>query len=226
MAESNAPWHELLVELLDPQPGERFLDVGTGSGGVAVRAAARGARAVGIDVSQEAIEQARAAAPDVEFVVGDAEALPFDDASFDAVASAYGVNFARNHARAAAELARVTRPGGRAGLTVMPRDSRAAAVWTLVRDYHSDGDHPGEWSAELLEPWFDVEVYERESEPTERFTPEERWQFSVEHIGFVREVVLELGDAERERFRRRFLELAAEYEDRPLRSLVILGRRR
>jgi len=181
---------------------------------------------VGVDVAPEAIEAARANHPRARFLVADAVALPFDDASFDVVASAYGVNFAPDHAKAAAELARVCRSGGRVGLTVMPEDSRAAALWSLVREYRSSGDHPGAWRAELLEPWFDVEVRERESPARERFTPEERWEFARERFGFVREVLDELDDVERDAFRESFLELARRYEDEPLRSTVIVGRRR
>ena len=105
LAESNAPSHDALVELLAPKPGERFLDVGTGSGGVALRAARAGASVVGVDVAEAALEQARRSAADesldAEFVVADAQALPFEDASFDVVGSAFGVNFARDHAAAA-----------------------------------------------------------------------------------------------------------------------------
>jgi SAM-dependent methyltransferase len=216
----------LLVELLAPQPGERLLDLGTGSGGLAGRAADRGAECVGVDVAPDAIEEARVNHPGVRFLVADAVALPFDDASFDVVASAYGVNFASDHATAAAELARVCRSGGRVGLTVMPEDSRAAALWSLVREYRASGDHPGAWRAELLEPWFDVEVRERESAPRERFTPEERWELARERFGFVCEVLDELDDAERSAFHESFLELARRYEDQPLRSTVMVGRRR
>jgi SAM-dependent methyltransferase len=226
LAASNAESHDLLVELLDPRPGERFLDVGTGSGGVAVRAAARGADAVGVDVSPAAIEAARQAAPHVRFEVADAQALPFADASFDVLASAFGVNFAADHARAASELGRVARPGARLGLTVMPRDSRTGALWTLVRKYGAEGDHPGGWRPELLEEWFDVEVRERESEPTERFSAEERWEFAREKLGFVRAVVERLDGDELASFRASFLEIARAYEDRPLRSTLIVGRRR
>ena len=223
---SNAASHDLLVALLDPQPGERFLDVGTGSGGLAKRAAERGADVVGIDVAEGALDAARRAAPEARFEVADAQELPFADASFDIVASAYGVNFATEHAVAAAELARVCRAGGRIGLTVMPPDSRAGALWSLVREHHAVGDDPAAWGADLLEPWFDLEVQERESPPQERFTPEERWEFAREHMGFVREVVERLEADELEIFRTRFLQIAAEYEDRPLRSTIILGRRR
>jgi SAM-dependent methyltransferase len=226
LASSNAASYELLVTLLDPQPGERFLDVGTGSGGLAQRAAERGAEVVGVDVAEAAVEVARTTVPDARFEVADAQALPFPAAAFDVVASAYGVNFATSHAAAAAELARVCRPGGRLGLTVMPPDSRAGAQWSLVREHHAVGDHPASWRAELLEPCFDVEVHERETPPQERFTPDERWEFAREHLGFVRDVVERLEPEELERFRTRFLAIAAEYEERPLRSTILLGRRR
>ncbi len=226
LAASNAASHDLLVTLLDPQPGERFLDVGTGSGGLAKRAAECGAEVVGVDVAEGAVEAARQAAPGARFELADVQELPFADASFDIVASAYGVNFASNHAAAAAELARVCRPGGRIGLTVMPPDSRAGALWSLVREQHAVGDHPAGWRADLLERWFDVEVHRRESPPQERFTPDERWEFAREQMGFVREVVERLDAEELEIFRAKFLAIAAEYEDRPLRSTVILGRRR
>jgi ubiquinone/menaquinone biosynthesis C-methylase UbiE len=226
LEQSNADSHDLLVELLDPQAGERFLDVGSGSGGVARRAVGRGCEVVGVDIAEEAVEAAREAVPGARFEVADASGLPFEDAAFDIVASAFGVNFASDHATAAAELARVCRPGGRLGLTVMPPDSRAAALWTLVREYHAAGDHPGFWRAEPLEEWFDIVVQERQSPSRERFTPEERWEFARERLGFVRDVLSVLDADERETFRQRFLSIAAEYEDQPLRSSVILGRRR
>lgn len=226
MAASNAASHDLLVALLDPQPGERFLDVGTGAGGVAQRAAERGAEAVGVDIAERAVEAARRAAPDVRFEVADAQALPFEDAAFDVVASAYGVNFAPNHEAAAAELARVCRRDGRLGLVVMPPDSRAAAQWSLVREHEAVGDHPGSWRAELLEPWFDVEVHERESPPLERYSPDERWEYAREHLGHIRDILERLDGEEVETFRARFLAIAEAYEDRPLRSTVILGTRR
>jgi SAM-dependent methyltransferase len=193
---------------------------------VAKRASDRGAEVVGVDVDADAVGAARRSVPGVRFEIADAQALPFADAAFDVVASAYGVNFARDHAAAAAELGRVCRSGGRLALAVMPPDSRAGALWSLVREYHAVGDHPGAWHAGLLEPWFEVDLHERESPPQERFTPEERWEFARRQMGFVREVVEQLDAGELAEFRTRFLALAAVYEDRPLRSTVLLGRRR
>jgi SAM-dependent methyltransferase len=111
---------EHLVEAADVQAGWRVLDVATGSGNAAIAAARRGCDAVGLDYVPALLERGRVRAAaehlDVEFVEGDAENLPFPDASFDAVLSIYGVMFAPNHRRTAAELARVCRPGGRIAL--------------------------------------------------------------------------------------------------------------
>jgi SAM-dependent methyltransferase len=128
---SSAPWervapsmgaiHDRLVGVLGPRAGERWLDVGTGTGAVAARAARAGAQVTGVDLAPAMIETARRIAAEehlgITFDVGDAEALPYPDASFDVVCSAHGVVFAPDHAAAARELARVCRPGGQLGMT-------------------------------------------------------------------------------------------------------------
>jgi ubiquinone/menaquinone biosynthesis C-methylase UbiE len=107
---------ELLVDAADLRTGSRVLDVAGGSGNTARAAARTGADVVSLDYVPELLERsreiARAEGLPYETVVGDAEALPFDDASFDAVVSAVGVMFAPDHERTAAELLRVSRPGG------------------------------------------------------------------------------------------------------------------
>ena len=94
----------------------RVLDVATGTGNVALRAARSGAHVTGLDLTPELLEIAavRAAAlgAEVEWVQGDAEALPFPDRSFDRVLSAFGIQFAPRHEITARELVRVCRPGG------------------------------------------------------------------------------------------------------------------
>ncbi len=111
---------ELLVEALDLHSTERVLDVATGSGNAALAAARRGCAVVGLDYVPALLDRARlrAAAEGLEatFVEGDAEALPFDDGSFDVVESVLGAMFAPNQEQAASELARVCRSGGRIGL--------------------------------------------------------------------------------------------------------------
>jgi SAM-dependent methyltransferase len=100
--------------------GMDVLDVATGTGNVALRAAALGCQVVGLDLTPELFEAGRRRAGwhdvVVDWVEGDAEHLPFEDASFDRVFSAFGVQFAPRHAVVARELARVCRPGGRIGL--------------------------------------------------------------------------------------------------------------
>ena len=107
---------EQLCDSADLHAGWRVLDVATGSGNAAIAAARLGCAAVGVDYVPALLERGRRRAAaeglEVELVEGDAEALPFADASFDAVTSVFGSMFAPDHARTAAELLRVCRPGG------------------------------------------------------------------------------------------------------------------
>jgi SAM-dependent methyltransferase len=111
---------ELLIEALDLRSTDRVLDVATGSGNAALAAARRGATTVGVDYVPALLDRARLRADaeglEVSFEAGDAEALPFQDGSFDVVSSVFGAMFAPDQERTAAELLRVTRPGGRIGL--------------------------------------------------------------------------------------------------------------
>jgi ubiquinone/menaquinone biosynthesis C-methylase UbiE len=111
---------ELLAEACDLRWDERVLDVAAGNGNATLAAARRGCRVTSTDYVSELLdrgaERARAERLPVEFKVADAESLPFEDASFDAVLSTFGVMFSPDQARAASELARVCKPGGRIGL--------------------------------------------------------------------------------------------------------------
>src|SRR5262245_38094700 len=130
---------EHLCETADIQAGWRVLDVATGSGNAALAAARRGCEAVGIDYVPALLERGRARATaehlDVRFVEGDAEELRFPDASFDAVLSIYGVMFAPDHDRAAAELARVCRPGGRIALASWTPDGFIGETFRIFSRY-------------------------------------------------------------------------------------------
>jgi SAM-dependent methyltransferase len=137
---------EHCVLRLDPQPGQRVLDVATGTGWGARRVAARGATVVGIDFGADLIEAAKAGAAEAEleidFRVADAEQLPFENQSFDAVISTYGVMFVRDPEAAAAELARVCRPGGRIGLATWPADGTIAGLFKVMRPYMPEPPSP------------------------------------------------------------------------------------
>jgi len=113
------PAAEVAVEYAAPEPGERLVDVGCGTGNAALIAAGRGARVSGVDPAPRLLEVARrqAAGVDATFVEGEASALPLDDSSADVLLSVFGVIFAPDAAAAAAEMARVASPSGRMVLT-------------------------------------------------------------------------------------------------------------
>ncbi len=107
---------EQLVDAADIPAGSTLLDVATGSGNAAIAAARSGAVVTGVDYVPALLDQARARSAaeglEIRFMDGDAEALPFEDATFDVTISALGVMFTADQERAASELLRVTRPGG------------------------------------------------------------------------------------------------------------------
>jgi ubiquinone/menaquinone biosynthesis C-methylase UbiE len=111
---------ERLCEAVDVHSGQKILDVATGSGNTAISAARRYCDVTGIDYVPELIEQAKERAGaerlEITFEVGDAENLPYPDASFDVVLSTVGVMFAPDQEKTADELLRVCKPGGKIGL--------------------------------------------------------------------------------------------------------------
>lgn len=124
---------ERLVAAAGVSAGDRVLDVGTGSGSVAVFAAREGASVVGIDITDtcfdEAHRRAEEAGVTIDLELGDAEDLRFPDASFDLVLSSFAVIFAPRHDVAAAELARVCRPGGTIAITAWPQEGASSSMF-------------------------------------------------------------------------------------------------
>jgi SAM-dependent methyltransferase len=108
---------EQLVESAGIEPGHDVLDVGCGTGNATIPAAKLAAKVTGLDASPGLIDVAREQGADamveVDWIVGDAQDMPFDDDSFDRVISIFGHMFAPDHKAAADELKRVCRPGGR-----------------------------------------------------------------------------------------------------------------
>ena len=146
---------EELVEAADLRAGARVLDVAAGSGNATLAAARRGCEVVGVDYVPELLERGRLRADaeglEVEFVTGDAEALPFEDGSFDAVISVLGVMFTPNQEQAAAELLRVCRPGGRIALASWTPDSFVAEMFRTVTAHAPQPPGlkpPGLWGTE------------------------------------------------------------------------------
>jgi len=127
---------ESLCEAADVAAGSRVLDVACGNGNATLAAARRFCVTVGVDyvpaLMARAQERAQAERLAVEFVEGDAEALPFPAESFDTVLSTFGVMFAPNHARAANELLRVTVKGGRIALASWTAEGFLGAFFKTV----------------------------------------------------------------------------------------------
>jgi ubiquinone/menaquinone biosynthesis C-methylase UbiE len=116
IAEYSESSAEDFVEALDIQPGTLVLDVACGTGNLAIPAARKGARVIGVDIATNLLAQARSRAEGeglkIAFEEGDAEQLPFPDERFDVVMSMFGAMFAPDPERVASELARVCRHGG------------------------------------------------------------------------------------------------------------------
>jgi ubiquinone/menaquinone biosynthesis C-methylase UbiE len=130
---------EQLAEACDLKTDERVLDVAAGNGNATLAAARRGCIVTSTDyvgsLLERGAERARAERLDVAFQVADVEALPFADASFDAVVSTFGVMFAPDHTRSAAEMARVVRAGGRIGLANWTPDSLIGRMFKVLGRY-------------------------------------------------------------------------------------------
>lgn len=131
-------WRRALVAAIAPRPRERVLDVATGTGMVAVALARRGASVVGLDQSEQMLDAARARtaggpAAAIELVHGEAERLPFEDGSFDALTFTYLLRYVDDPAATLRELARVVRPGGRIGSIEfgVPDHRVALALWRV-----------------------------------------------------------------------------------------------
>jgi len=143
---------ELLCETVDIAAGERVLDVAAGNGNASLAAARRGAVVTAADYVPALLERTRARAAAEGLLVAtrdaDAEALPFDDGSFDVVLSTFGVMFAPRQEQVVAELLRVCRPGGRIGLANWTPDSFFGRMFRVMGRYvpSSDGVRsPVEW---------------------------------------------------------------------------------
>ncbi len=146
---------EQLAEACDLRWDEDVLDVAAGNGNATLAAARRGARVMSTDyvstLLDRGAERARAERLDVKFEVADAEALPFADASFDAVLSTFGVMFAPDHARSASEMARVCRPGGRIGLANWTPESLVGQMFKILGRYlppPAGAQSPALWGVE------------------------------------------------------------------------------
>lgn len=138
-AELVAPLGPVLVQATGIGPGDRVLDVASGTGNAAIPAARTGARVVASDLVPELLESGRADAAEqgveLEWREANAHALPFGDNEFDVVMSCIGVMFAPFHQQAAGELVRVAKPGGRIGLISWTPEGHIGQLWATMKPY-------------------------------------------------------------------------------------------
>jgi SAM-dependent methyltransferase len=243
IAEEIADIHDALVDAVDPQPGEAVLDVACGTGGVAERVARREARVTGIDFAPPLVATARSRARDagldIRYDVGDAEALPYEEASFDVVVSAFGHMFAPDHRAAASELARVCRPGGRLGLACWTPEGGIGDMFRMVASFQPapppNVPSPLEWGRqehqqELLADAFELEIAERES-PQLGESGEQIWELTSTSFGPSKTLLDSLEPERAEEFQRATVEFYERYREgdgirHPRHYLLTIGRRR
>ncbi len=218
ISQTVADVHEALVSGLRPQPGEPWLDLATGTGQVAFRAARAGAAVTGLDLAPALLETAQRLAAEnglsIRFDAGDAEHLPYEDASFDVVSSSFGAMFAPDHAAVARELARVCRPVGRLGLATWRPDGGVGDLFRVMAPFQAPpptgvGD-PFDWGredylADLLGNWFDLDFVEGDNR-LRATSGEEVWGLFYSSYGPTRMLADSLDPQRREEFRRAFVD--------------------
>jgi SAM-dependent methyltransferase len=233
------PVHDELVERLGVRPGEAWLDVGTGTGAIALRAARGGATVAAIDSSAPMIEQASDAAAgeelDVRFDVGNVEYLPYDDGEFDVIASAYGFILAADHANVAGELARVAKRGARLGFTAWKPNPKLGELYRRFTEEPLEGRESTEWGREdhvedMLGEDFELEFVDG-TLWMDAESGEELWDLFSTSSPPVTALLSKLDTERGEAFHQAFVELYETYRDgarirAPRRYLLTLGTRR
>jgi SAM-dependent methyltransferase len=233
------PIEEELVGKLAPQAGERWLDVATGSGAVALRAARAGADTTALDSTELAAEKVRLDAEDARVVVtvdvGSVEYMPYDDASYDVLASCFGLVNAPDHANVAAELARVARSGARLGFTAWRPNPKLGELYRRFTDEPIEGREAYEWGREdhvedMLGDDFELDYHDG-TLWIDAASGEELWELFSTTSTPVASLLRRLDDELADEFHRAFVALYEQYRSgetirAPRRYLLVLGRRR
>lgn len=216
-----------LVDFAGVHPGEKVLDVGCGTGVVAVTAARRGAIVSGLDLTPALLEHAReneriAECGSIEWTEGDAEQLPYPDESFDVVLSQFGHMFAPRPEVALSEMRRVLRPGGRIAFATWPPEHFVGRFFALVARHSPPPPEgaapPPMWGVvsvvtERLSHGFDPPFFERGDMKVPALSLPHLWQFMSASIGPLQKIVERFAN-EPEKLsavRQEMLELAEPY---------------
>lgn len=235
---------EHCVIRLNPSRGENIADIATGTGWTSREVAHSGAKVVGIDIAEGMLLAAQEIAHErglaINYQLGDAEALPFPDATFDGVISTFGVMFAPDQARAAEELARVCKRGGRVAIAAWTPTSHAVTLRQALQPFMgapptSPPPSPfawgtREWTGATLGR--DFQVASEEGTVISCFSSgEAAWDVYSRGFGPVMAVAAGLDAGRRDELRHAFIEWATQFRTDlgigiPLDYLVTIGHRR
>jgi SAM-dependent methyltransferase len=229
---------------LDPKPGERILDLATGTGWTSRAVARAGAKVTGADISSDllaaASKRAEAEHLDIRYDQGDAESLPYADGAFDGLISTCGVMFASRPEAAAKELGRVCRQGGRVALTTWLPDSNLFKMFLVMKPYMAPPASPSppspfEWGKpervrELLGDDFDLN-FEKGTSYYREPSGEAAWNTFSTSYGPTRSLAASLDDARRTELKRDFIAFHEGFRNDlgicvPREYLVTVGIRR
>jgi SAM-dependent methyltransferase len=227
VAKFTMPSAEEFMARLDLLPGSQVLDVACGTGNLAVLAARRGCRVSGLDIATNLLAQARERARreglSIEFTEGDAEAMPYADASFDVVVSMYGVIFAPRPERVVSELCRVTRPGGLIALANWTPGGFIGKMFAVFADYLPPPGFPSPllWGDEAtVQARFNGNL--RELRMTRRmartcfpFDPAGKVEFFRRYYGPTQRAFQALDPADREQLRNELVDLETRHNVSP-----------
>jgi SAM-dependent methyltransferase len=237
------PLLDHLAAAIAPVAGERLLDVATGTGALATRLARSGAAVTGVDLAPALVDTARRLAAedglDIHYEVGDAESLPYEDGSFDIVASSIGSMFAPDHGAVARELARVCRPGGRLGLAHWSPERGVVDMFKVMAPFlpplPPGAGSPFAWGSrdyveELLGAAFELRFEEGDA-PQRGESGEDVWQLFSTVYGPTRTLAESLPPERREELHRAFVDFYESYRTdggihQPRPYLIVLGTKR
>ena len=233
------------TQRLHPRPGQRVLDVGTGTGVSARNAARFGARVIGVDPNEELLaaakELSKHVTPPIEFRAATAESLADDDAYFDSIISTFGVMFSSEPSQAAHELARVLKPRGRMVLANWIPGGAVEKTFGLIRKYDpkrkasvGGGASPMDWGrpeylSRLFESSFQL-TFEEGTSKAHFDSAEHMYEFHARGFGPLRELLEGMSEDDQRAVRDEFIEIHDQYTvpagiaiSRPY--LIVLGKR-
>ena len=242
ITETLADIHRLMLERLQPRPGEKWLDLACGTGAVSERAARAGAKVTGLDLAPGLLEQAKARATklglQIDYQLGDCERLDgIADGSFDVVSSSVGIMFAPDHAATARQLGRVLKRGGRLGLANWTPEGGLGKMFKMMAPFVATPppSSPFDWGKEarvqeLLGNDFDLRL-ERHISFFCTESGEEYWNIFSNHYGPTKTLAESLGPR-REEFHQTWVDFfESNYREGPeivhdREWLLVLGARR